>query len=174
MWWTEKPKDYPLLDGETIVPLYASPAPSSDARAVAENICAMLAEKGEWLAVSYVEAHAGLNGLKPSPTFAVNDTQRRPEDDIGLCDSHAQAWFTERDHLHGGMEQKCVVCAFVPSQPAQPPASEAGKLTAHEIELIRACLDDGTYTAQERKDIGLLCNMALRADGGNTNSKERD
>lgn len=38
-------------------------------------------------------------------------------------------------------------------------------LTKHEIELIRACLDDGTYTKQEQKDINALCNMALRASG---------
>lgn len=30
-----------------------------------------------------------------------------------LCASHADAWYTSRNHLHGGMEQKCVVCAFV-------------------------------------------------------------
>ena len=35
--------------------------------------------------------------------------------------------------------------------------------TAREVELIRACLDDGTYTAQERKDFNALCDLAILA-----------
>lgn len=33
--------------------------------------------------------------------------------------------------------------------------------TEREIELIRSCLNDGTYTRQEQKDIGVLCDMAI-------------
>lgn len=33
-------------------------------------------------------------------------------------------------------------------------------LTEHEIGLIRAILDDGTYTGQEKRDFGILCYMA--------------
>ena len=36
-------------------------------------------------------------------------------------------------------------------------------MTARDVELIRACLDDGTYTAQERKDFGALCDLAILA-----------
>lgn len=32
--------------------------------------------------------------------------------------------------------------------------------TRHEVDLIRACLKDGSYTHQEQKDFGLLCEMA--------------
>jgi hypothetical protein len=34
-------------------------------------------------------------------------------------------------------------------------------LNAEQIEQIRACLDDGSYTPLERKDFGALCDMAL-------------
>lgn len=36
-------------------------------------------------------------------------------------------------------------------------------LTPEEIVMIRSCLDDGTYTKQEQKDFGTLCDMALSA-----------
>lgn len=48
-----------------------------------------------------------------------------------------------------------------PSTTPQKPRGAYVPLTEHEIDLIRACLDDGTYTQQEQKDIGLLCNMAV-------------
>jgi hypothetical protein len=37
------------------------------------------------------------------------------------------------------------------------------KLTREQIEQIRACLGDGSYTPLERKDFGMLCDMALSA-----------
>lgn len=30
---------------------------------------------------------------------------------IPLCGDHAATWFTERNHLKGGMDAKCIVCA---------------------------------------------------------------
>lgn len=36
-------------------------------------------------------------------------------------------------------------------------------MTEREIDMVRACLDDGTYTKQEQKDFGLLCDMATNA-----------
>lgn len=39
----------------------------------------------------------------------------------------------------------------------------ANDLTREQIEQIRACLDDDTYTKLEQKDFGALCDMALRA-----------
>lgn len=32
--------------------------------------------------------------------------------DIPLCGGHAEGWFTQRDNLKGGLDAKCVVCAF--------------------------------------------------------------
>lgn len=36
-------------------------------------------------------------------------------------------------------------------------------LSEDDIEMIRVCLDDGTYTRQERKDFAILCDLALQA-----------
>lgn len=43
------------------------------------------------------------------------------------------------------------------------PTKESEILTREQIEEIRACLSDGTYTATERKDFSALCDMALSA-----------
>ena len=37
------------------------------------------------------------------------------------------------------------------------------EFSEEEIQQIRACLDDGSYTRQEQRDFNLLCDMALRA-----------
>ena len=40
---------------------------------------------------------------------------------------------------------------------------EKSPTNLHRIQLIRSCLDDGSYTAQEQKDIGWLCDVATAA-----------
>lgn len=44
---------------------------------------------------------------------------------LPLCSGHAESWYCCRDHLNGGMEQQCVVCAFV--QPEELSAIPEGK-----------------------------------------------
>lgn len=44
---------------------------------------------------------------------------------------------------------------------ADRPRGAYAPFTVREIDLIRAVLDDGTYTAQEKQDIGKLCDMAI-------------
>ena len=49
----------------------------------------------------------------------------------------------------------------VPCVVAPGPRSTYTPFTIEEINLIRGVLDDGTYTKQERNDIGKLCDMAV-------------
>ena len=49
-----------------------------------------------------------------------------------------------------------------PAQSRSGIPAESALLMEEEIELIRACLDDGTYTKQEQKDFAALCDLALR------------
>lgn len=56
--------------------------------------------------------------------------------------------------------------AVIQAEAPQPASARRGAytpFTEHEIEMIRACLDDGTYTKHEQSDFGKLCNMALEA-----------
>lgn len=39
-------------------------------------------------------------------------TDKTSSEYVPLCDGHAASWFTERNHLKGGMDAECVACAF--------------------------------------------------------------
>ena len=67
--------------------------------------------------------------------------------DVPICDAHALTWFCERNHLRGGVEATCVVCAHMPA-PAAPAQEVVG--WAHS-SVLKKTWRDGWFGVCYRK-----------------------
>ena len=92
----------------------------------------------------------GPNGRAP---LSSTGTNVRVEDMLGdpvevpICDAHAGSWFTERNHLKGGMDATCIVCAHEAPQSATPAhltAVEFGYRCAEKGMNLQAALSAST------------------------------
>ena len=73
------------------------------------------------------------------------------------CDcKRSDAWRCARDR---GLD--AIVCHCACHAPTAQ--QENAAMTLEQIEQIRACLDDGSYTRLEQKDFTALCDQALLA-----------
>jgi len=61
--------------------------------------------------VQEIEQLASMLSSESAQSEITPTTNKESIDYIPLCDAHACSWFTERNHLKGGMNSECVVCA---------------------------------------------------------------
>jgi predicted RNA-binding Zn-ribbon protein involved in translation (DUF1610 family) len=64
-------------------------------------------------------ARSAVVACEGSKAYQVADMEGAPLY-VPVCADHAQTWFTERDHLHGGMDAACIVCAHVTQSATEP------------------------------------------------------
>lgn len=67
-------------------------------RGVADMI-EMMGHTENTLRISHTGTNALVAGMAADPV------------EVPVCDAHAGSWFTERNHLKGGMDATCIVCA---------------------------------------------------------------
>lgn len=73
------------------------------------------------------------------------------DNEIPLCAGHAESWFCGRDHLVGGMDATCVVCANTfPSATERDEFDLEGKL----LEVLRLADEVTDAFDREAEDIG--------------------